>query len=964
MPPGLYYDEAANGVDIIGLFHGHHPVFFEANNGREPLFIYLQALSVLLLGRSAFALRLTAAVVGSLTVPAIYWMVREMLPGPGQGRVLAFWSGAFLATSYWHISISRLGLRVISFPLFACLSFAFFWRAWHRLGRSTLPPWLDLVSCGALVGVSLYTYTAARFLPVLIVTVALTTVLGRTSVTKKQALFAVTIIGAVALLVFLPLGFYFVTHPGSFSSRSGSLFVFNSNVNHGRTLEDLGNSLVKTVGAFGFVADPNRRHNPAGRPAVELLLSPWLVAGLVVAAKNWRRPYLLFLFLWFAILALPSVLTTSTTGELPNYLRMLGMAPGVYILIALSFAEVGSKLHRYLRRWSVLLPLPFLLATGAGGYAAYIAARSSSELARLYLDTSYANAASLLSKYGAPGAVWVVPRSALFFGPSSLGQPTLTFLYTGQGDLGFVLADPQYAPHQLSSLVQGHRQAYLVRWNQTTQIPEGAYTQADAKHLIGFLLGKYGARLEHRDIGEASFDVYSVPSQPDYRISTGFMQQQASFGGVVKLVAADYGTTAITGQEAASELEAKSVPSGHNAWVALRWQAEQPVDRDLKATIYLVDDAGHQAGQVDDLLVGDNYPFRRVWQVGEEAGTYHILPVLPAVPPGQYNLYLGVYDAQTLKRLGVVGAPGQPTAPAYLLGRVQVTRPVALPVITPTVSLPAETVVGNGLDLLGYDLASAPVRPGQKLPLTLYLQATDAPSRVRQLRFSLRDSSDAVVYEQVDAIGGQYPASQWSPGDVVRDWHDLALPPDLPSGRYTIEVMTLSQEATPYAAPGQPVSLGSVEVRGRPRLFAPPQVQHPVRVLLGDSIALVGYDLSQDSSKPGGSLQLTLYWQALDKVSQSYTVFTHLLGPDGQVHGGHDGVPDDGQYPTDSWLPGEYVVDSHQLTVDANAPTSGDYTIEVGMYDSITGSRLSTSNPDGGATGDRILLPATITIVP
>ncbi|MFQ5419862.1 MAG: hypothetical protein ACE5EY_05815, partial [Anaerolineae bacterium] len=43
-PPGLYRDEAFNGLDALGVLHGRHPLFFTANNGREPAYIYLTAL--------------------------------------------------------------------------------------------------------------------------------------------------------------------------------------------------------------------------------------------------------------------------------------------------------------------------------------------------------------------------------------------------------------------------------------------------------------------------------------------------------------------------------------------------------------------------------------------------------------------------------------------------------------------------------------------------------------------------------------------------------------------------------------------------------------------------------------------------------------------------------------------------------------------------------------------------------
>jgi predicted membrane-bound mannosyltransferase len=65
-PPGLYNDEAAYGMDGRSLLAGDLRVFYERNNGREPLFIYLLALAFQSLGATAYALRLTAAVVGAL----------------------------------------------------------------------------------------------------------------------------------------------------------------------------------------------------------------------------------------------------------------------------------------------------------------------------------------------------------------------------------------------------------------------------------------------------------------------------------------------------------------------------------------------------------------------------------------------------------------------------------------------------------------------------------------------------------------------------------------------------------------------------------------------------------------------------------------------------------------------------------------------------------------------------------
>ena len=58
IPPGLYHDEAYNGLDALRVLDGDLSLFFSANNGREPAFIYLIGISVGMLGRSPFAVRL------------------------------------------------------------------------------------------------------------------------------------------------------------------------------------------------------------------------------------------------------------------------------------------------------------------------------------------------------------------------------------------------------------------------------------------------------------------------------------------------------------------------------------------------------------------------------------------------------------------------------------------------------------------------------------------------------------------------------------------------------------------------------------------------------------------------------------------------------------------------------------------------------------------------------------------
>ena len=132
------------------------------------------------------------------------------------------------------------------------------------------------------------------------------------------------------------------------------------------------------------------------------------------------------------------------------------------------------------------------------------------------------------------------------------------------------------------------------------------------------------------------------------------------------------------------------------------------------------------------------------------------------------------------------------------------------------------------------------------------------------------------------------------------------------------------------------------------RLFRhrPPPMEHPLSANLGHMVQLLGYDLSSDRLKPGDILQLTLYWQALNKMETNYTVFTHLVDEDNNIRGQKDNWPMDNTYPTTKWVRGEIVIDSYDIIVDKQAPP-GQYTVEIGMYDLATDERLPVLNAHG-----------------
>lgn len=150
------------------------------------------------------------------------------------------------------------------------------------------------------------------------------------------------------------------------------------------------------------------------------------------------------------------------------------------------------------------------------------------------------------------------------------------------------------------------------------------------------------------------------------------------------------------------------------------------------------------------------------------------------------------------------------------------------------------------------------------------------------------------------------------------------------------------------------VNTGLYDPPSRERLFTSPNIPHPQNTYLGDHITLLGYDIAPRQVHPGQTIHLTLYWQATAPISHSYTVFTHLISPDGELVAQQDNMPVNGTVPTTCWRPGEIIVDRYEITAPAEVPP-GNYRLDTGLYRWQTGERLPAKG-EGTTTDGRVIL--------
>lgn len=374
LPRGIYHDEAYYGLDAVSVIEGARPIFFPANNGREPLYIYLLSLSVGAFGRTSFGLRFASAVIGTLILPVTYLLGRALF-----NRRVGLLAMAICAITFWPVALSRVSFRAGALPLFLGLAIAL---GWLGLSRRNL---LLAILGGVVYGLAFNTYTAARVTPLAFGAIAVVAFLtqrrkdakaqsfvntqtsnppttpdsnpglalpgkrpGKTTANlQKDVSQRIRNVAPIpsspteqisfhwrealafvlsALLVVAPLGVYALTHPEQVFAREGQVSIFETE--SGNPVLILLKHVWLALGMFGWHGDSIARHNLPGRPVFDLWTFAFFIAGLVIVfIRAWRAdtrvcPYR-FVLVWLAATILPTILAEDT----PHFLRAIGLLP-------------------------------------------------------------------------------------------------------------------------------------------------------------------------------------------------------------------------------------------------------------------------------------------------------------------------------------------------------------------------------------------------------------------------------------------------------------------------------------------------------------------------------------------------------------------------------------------------------------------------------------------------------------
>jgi len=342
IPREMTGDVIVNVVDIESKRHGAGRVYYPYSDGA--VFVYAAAPVAEAIGGPTdfLTVKLTGAVAGLLTVLVVFLLVREAFQSDRLGLVAA----GLLSSAHWAVLLTRSGYRLTFTPLLTALVFWLFLRALRTRARN------DFVLCGAALGLSLYSYTPVRVLPLLLLGCLVLTagrevvVLGRKSGPSLRRLGANSLcLFAVAAVVVVPLARYAIDHPEEYWRQFRMLGPSAEDKSFWESLEGILFNLKEVAFMFNWVGDAVWVSNIPYAPALDDLTAVLFPVGLLLLGI-WAviRRDLVPVFMLANLLAmiLPSVGATANPGDNPSFGRASGAIPFVF---AASSIAVGAAMQ-------------------------------------------------------------------------------------------------------------------------------------------------------------------------------------------------------------------------------------------------------------------------------------------------------------------------------------------------------------------------------------------------------------------------------------------------------------------------------------------------------------------------------------------------------------------------------------------------------------------------------------------
>jgi 4-amino-4-deoxy-L-arabinose transferase-like glycosyltransferase len=667
VPPGWRDDELINIHALSNqLLEGRFPLYYPGASGHEPLYHHLHAGVHVVLGFNVLSGHILSVMFGTLSIALTYSLIRRLFPGQ---RTTAVVASLTLATSFWSLMYSRTAIRHISLPPFALATLYLFWR---QLDAEEPSLW-GWGLTGLLSGLSLYTYTASRLLPVLLgLFVVYLVLFHRVRVRKHWRGLALSFL--VMAVLAAPLGIVIARNRSRNAIEGiGADARVTELAGPLRALQD-GDpvpvivSTLKTLGMFHASGDPEWLYNIPDRPVFNLLGGVLLWTGVALCLYRWRKPRCFFLLAWLAVGLSPAFISTPPASLGHTILAQ----PVAYILPALALTAVrrifhaGSASRRRsllvgLGSWSLILL--FVTSNAARDLGAYFGTWPEEAMVRVLYRADYRDIAGHLDAR------------------PELAESAVSSTLLGPWDRLALDVDTQYDDADVRLFDPGRALVWTADQEPSSVLltpwPEAGSTIGEVLKSHSILTETLSPRLRRYEVSPLNAADPS-PGQPCYRGT----RDEDPYRGRYRF---DNGLE-LTG---ACWVGERVISSGGEVTLITTWAVVEPLDLPpapivanppppgvrtgprLSVFAHIMDSANQtdEPGQADSLVAADD----GLWvdpltlEPGDRFMQVHRFDLGEDEASGSYVIALGLYDPMTGERRVLLDSAGRQAADRVII---------------------------------------------------------------------------------------------------------------------------------------------------------------------------------------------------------------------------------------------------------------------------------------------------------
>ncbi|MDM8529445.1 glycosyltransferase family 39 protein, partial [Anaerolineales bacterium HSG24] len=273
----------------------------------------------------------------------------------------------------------------------------------------------------------------------------------------------------------------------------------------------------------------------------------------------------------------------------------------------------------------------------------------------------------------------------------------------------------------------------------------------------------------------------------------------------------------------------------------LFWQANQPLDDNLVYKLQLTDADGFDWARqsLSGQLGSDTYSPSR-WPVGETIIIRHVLPWQLGSPPGLYlaELELGQTVDGTYQGWDILDEQGRPERRTALLSPINLSRLIEpetgwLPMQNPLIDF------SPIISLRKIIMPQSSAEPGDRLLFALLWQAGEFNLDDISLRFELVDAAQK-TYTVGHALtpSRRFNLFRWQPDQVALGQYWLDIPPQAAPGMAQLQVHLINEHGFLY---DELFPLTEIEILPTERNFNPPDhLDMPLQIDFSNQITLLG----------------------------------------------------------------------------------------------------------------------------